>query len=289
MDYSTLSTVLSCAREHYHSDIEKLAPLSERQAVSFGHAWHAIMYYHAKLSTIGQVMVEEDIDKVLSTLKWTDEPGDYRTAAKLKKGYKSYLERYKNTPFQYDKAESSFKFAVKGIKEPWEGRRDLIAKWDAGEGRGEELWVVDYKTTSRMVSNWVEVYRNSNQFKGYFLSAQKEGLTPAGVIVDVYHATKGVQKGKTDEDKEGNHFYRMVIRYEDFQLAEAEADFAVGATQAAMYKELGYYPKNTSACQRFGSTCAFLELCDAKSEESREKLKKGYGVNTFDPHAPMEI
>lgn len=286
MDYSSLSKLLSCPRLYEHSDIEKLAPSEERASARFGHAWHGILYQYGK----DPVSVNADwIKGYLERTGWKDEVGDYRTAAKLVRGFQRYLERYAETPFSYVQQEKSFKMDITPGIEPWEGRKDAVVIWDSGEGRGPEMWVVDYKTTSRLQGNWIELYRNSNQFKGYFMDAKKEWPELAGVVVDVYHATKGAKSGKTFNDIEGNHFYRLPIRYEQFQLDEAKRDFAVGVTSARMYRELGYYPKNTSACNQFGTTCPFIELCEASSEEVRTRLRATYGVNTFDPHAPIEV
>jgi hypothetical protein len=281
MDYSSQSKLLSCPRQYELSELQRLAPAEERRSRHFGDAWHRIMYQYGK-GTL------ESVDAVLSRMGWEDPlDGDYRTAAKLNRGFQRYIERYIDSRFKYIQLEQSFKMHV-GAEEPWEGRKDAVVLWDSGEGKGQELWVVDYKTTSRMQANWVEFYRNSNQFKGYFLSAREEWPELAGVVVDVYHATKGAKSGKSFEELEGNRFYRLPIRYEGFTLNEAKVDFITGLYTAKMYREMGHYPKNTSACTQFGTMCPFLELCDAKSEEARERLKTTYGVNTFDPHAPLE-
>lgn len=283
MDYSSLSKLLTCPRQFYHSEIERLAPTSERINRRFGDAWHLILYKHGEEGMLDEV----DIHRILDTIQWEDVPGDYRNRAKLIRGYRRYVERYEKS-FVYVQREQGFKMEL-GLYTPWEGKTDAVVIWDSNEGKGKELWVVDYKTTSVLRADWVEFYRNSNQFKGYYLNAKNEWPELAGVVVDVYHATKGAKSGKTFEELEGNRFYRLPIRYEEFTLLEAQRDFAVGTTAALMYKEVDYYPKNTSACHQFGVPCAFLELCDAQTPDSRERLKKTYGVNTFDPHAPVKI
>ena len=288
MDYSSLSKVLSCARQYEHSEIDRLAPSGARASAKFGDAWHQILYRFGAGGVPEELSTEEFAEHVLIGMDWADSL-DYRNAAKLKRGFRRYVEHYATQPFRYIGRETSFKRAVRGVSEPWEGRIDAIVEWDAGQGKGKELWVVDYKTTSRLQSDWVEFYRNSNQFKGYFLSAQADWPELAGVVVDVYHATKGAKSGKSFEELEGNRFYRLPIRYEEFTLREAEADFVTGVTTAAMYRELGYYPKNTSNCYQYGSACPFLELCDAHSDESRARLKQTFEPNTFDPHAPMGV
>lgn len=287
MDYSYYSKLLSCPRSYQYSVIERLAPANERDSIKFGSAWHAILYEHA-LDPVELSGAETFVDWVLEKLKWEDPLVDYRTGAKLRRGFRRYLEHHQGSPFKYVQQEASFRMHI-GLEEPWEGRKDAVVTWNSEEGKGTELWVVDYKTTSRLNIDWVDFYRNSNQFKGYYMSAKKEWPELAGVVVDVYHATKGAKNGKSFEEIEGNRFYRLPIRYDEYTLAEAERDFAVGITTSKMYKELGYYPKNTSACQQFGTTCPFLELCGASSDEDRNRLRATFVENTFDPHAPVGV
>lgn len=288
MQYSQMSKLLTCPRSYQHAELDKLLPLTSRTAATFGHAWHSLLYKYAKDPAWFKDL-DAGVDGVLDLLQWVDPLDDYRNREKLKRGLRAYLERYADTPYQFLDAEISYKHLIVPGLEPQEGRVDALVLWDANHGMGREHWLVDYKTTSMLRSDWVEFYRNSNQFRYYLLAMAGRYPDLAGVVVDVYHATKGVQKGKTPEERDGNRFYRLAIRYEDFQLQEAKHDYGVAIVTKQVYLDAGYFPKNTSACIQYGSACPFLELCDSASEESRDRIKSTYAENTFDPHAPLEV
>lgn len=289
MDYSDLSKLLSCARMYQHSRIERLRTPGERMAHSFGKGWHAIHQEWARLQLAGRTEYSPDdvTEWVLSTIGWQDNPEDYRTGDKLRRAFRAYHERYALEQFQYDAAEQSFTFEYAPDLEPIEGRIDAVVRADAGWGNGVQRWLVDYKTTSMLRGDWVEYYRVSNQFKYYYLNEKNNFPDLAGVCVDVYHATSGNKRGKTEGERNGDRFYRMFFQYSPLQLDEAIRDFAVANTTREMYAELGYWPKNTSACHQFGVSCPFLELCEATTEELRNKLRAGYEVEDFSPHTPV--
>lgn len=287
MDYSALSILLSCPRQYQHSRVERLRAPGERMAHAFGKVWHAFQQEWALVQMKGlQYEQAEVMEWVLNVTQWKDSD-DYRTAAKLRLAAKMYFQRYATEPFLYMEAEQSFTHQLAPGLEPVEGRIDALVAADAGWGDGMQTWLVDYKTCSQLRGDWVEYYRVNNQFKYYYINKVKAQPEIAGVCVDVFHATPGNKRGKTEGERAGNRFYRLFFKYTEMQLREAIQDFAVANTTREMYQELGYWPKNTSACHQFGVTCAFLELCDAPNEEIRAKLMKGYDLETFSPHDPV--
>lgn len=275
MDYSDQSKLLTCPRSYEHSRIEKLAPATERSNLSFGHAWHAILHQYA---TRPREMM--NVSTLLQEMRWEDRADDYRTAEKLMLGFERWLQR--GYGYRYMMAETSYANPLLDGMEPQEGIIDALIRCAETEGGKLELWLVDYKTTSRLQADWGEFYRNSNQFRYYYMQAKQHYPELAGVIVDLYHATKGTKSGKTQEEREGNRFHQLFIRYEDFQLQEAIRDFGLAVVTKQVYLDAGYFPKNTAACHQYGSTCPFLELCDAPSEGHRELFRKHYAANTFD-------
>ena len=81
----------------------------------------------------------------------------------------------------------------------------------------------------------------------------------------------------------------MFFRFEEFQLNEFKADYGMALINRETYRSMGYWPKNTRACTRFGRSCDFLELCDASSKELRETLKGGFVENTHSPQGGAEL
>lgn len=283
MDYSEMSTLLSCARKHQLQYTVGVAEDKTSSALDFGAAWHKIMEEHGKQCiTFGANIYDgELVERVLHEMKWMDPTDDFRTGDKLKLGYEHWYEQQGNR-YQYKTVEGGFSHDV-GETEPWTGRKDADILYDPNHGRGIEEFVVDYKTTSRLDADWIDQYTISTQFKGYYLHGKSVHPDLAGVIVDVFHVTKGNKSGKTDGEKLGVRFYNLVLRFDPIDLLEARADFSAALALKARYRETGYAPKNTSACRMFNRTCGFIEVCNTSDPEVRRTLIENLPPHTFNP------
>lgn len=278
MDSSGMGTLLSCPRRFELERVEGLGSEQERASLSFGTAWHGIMENWRKGDS-----PEDAVSKVLSTYK--DPENDYRTAQKLQTAFARYRQRFGDGDYSSIVAvECPFSVLVSdSLAEPLEGKLDLVAYHDSNEGNGKELWVIDYKTASRLESNWTNVYAVSNQFKAYYFAGKKLWPSVTGVLVDVFHATKGVQKSKDEDEHNGNRFYRLPLRFSENAVEEWQANFSMASFLKGMYEETGYYPQNApTACMAFGSVCPFLDACAAQDPEVREKIKSNFPKSTFD-------
>lgn len=273
MDYSSMSTLLTCPKKYYYSQVEKLAPAQEATALGFGKAWHKIMEYHNDRRPNPLTALDD--------IGWVDPYDDYRTREKLTRGYLAWAEQYRDTPWDVVVQEVPVQHNFGGF--PYEGRVDVVVNTDSHHGNGVELWLGDYKTASRLELDWIVYYRVSNQFKLYYAAMKEKYPNLAGMFVDVYHATKGVQKGKTEEERRGNRFYREFFRYDDGQIEEAVNDFIGASEVAAVHKGSGNWPKNTNSCHHFNRPCPFLDMCDTADPKLREMLKAQYVPNMFNP------
>ena len=132
--------------------------------------------------------------------------------------------------------------------------------------------MIDLKSTGKTPFDWVTQYRISNQFKGYYISRSvQDDVEIAGVIVDLYVATPGNKKGKTEEDRAGDHFYRAFIRYDEGDdLTEFYKDYEEAVKLRDRYRAQGYWPKNTNACWQ----CPFTEVCDILDPDLRRRLEE---------------
>lgn len=214
-------------------------------------------------------------------LGWTNPlDDDYRTLAKADQGFKAWVARWAHQPYTYVATEVRFENGVvPGSDEPLHGVKDARVMCDAGHGLGQEKWLVDYKTASRLNYSWVPEYTVSNQFKWYYIEARALEPDLAGVVVDLYHCTKGYtsergQKGKSRDEIEGNQFHRLFLRYNEFDLEEAARDYEVAVKAGRFYAEQGHYPKNAPfACHAFNRACQFLDLCSINDPAIRERVK----------------
>lgn len=247
--------------------------------------WHKITELHGQGVTPALVP-----DQAAEALQWQDPHDDYRTLAKATLGYQTWRQHYATRKRTWIRS-TEIKYENRRVQpEPRVGIVDAIIDMDVGQGRGTERWAVDYKTTSRLESDWVLYYRLSNQFRYYYLDLLELEPTLAGVVVDLYHCTKGNSKGKSEGEREGNRFYELVIRLDEMNLDEAVKDYETACQLAAFYEQLGYYPKNTGACHAYNSKCRFLEHCDA-SDEVRDIIALTYTTrerNTDDGRTIIE-
>lgn len=272
MDYSSMTDLLACPRMYQYGREEKLRIPVEggNAALNFGTLWHSI---HEVAFKLPKADPDEVVDAALAGLQWVDPVRDYRTADKARIAYKQWLKKWDGIP--WDMRESEVKYTVdlgQGL-EPHTGRYDGVVETRENNGDPVERWLVDFKTTAKMSMDWVTQYRISNQFRLYW--ASRSLLSPdtiAGVVVDLYCATSGVQKSKDEFEHAGNRFYRAFFRYEPSDLDEMYLDYAFAVRLRDMYREADYYPKNTGNCWR----CAFTDICDTKDPELREALKEGY-------------
>lgn len=267
MDYSSMSTLLSCPREYEEQYIHRKVGHEESAALAFGTLWHKIMELHGM-----GYMFTSLVDDAAELVGWTD-TGDYRTLARAREAYEQWKERYAKEHWKPLATEQPFSVQImESCPEPYVGRRDLLVEADSGEGRGVERWIVDYKTTSMLPRDWVTLYRISNQFKLYYAAGRALDPTIAGICVDVVVVSR----------KE-TRLYRLFFRYTGEQIEESLVDFAAAVAARDFYNELEYYPRNTKNCRRFGTVCPYLDLCDTHDPELRARLREALPDNTFDP------
>lgn len=269
-----MDLIFECPRKFQLLKEEGLSSEGDSISTSFGTAWHAIK----KLRSLGQDIESAWVEGAKGLVS---DPAEYRTAEKLLKAEEHYTQRYGGPIIPiHDKAvELETTLWVDGVPIPIKTITDCIAKMDVNEGTGIEKWIVDYKTTSRLEGNWVQQYRVSNQFKAYFAAGKIEHPDAVGVIVDLFHVTKGLksergQKGKSGYEIDGVHFYRLPIRYTDFALEEWKKNAAMAYKLATFYRMSKFYPQNApTACKAYGQSCQFLDICDTQDAEKRELVK----------------
>lgn len=283
MDHSEMSTLFTCARKHQLTYEIGVSEDKESPALNFGTGWHSITEKHGRRMIAGNPFNPEILpEEVLTEIGWRDMPDDFRTGDKLKQGYTTWL-RQQGYKYRFLHVEGGFSRDV-GETEPMTGRVDAHVLYDPGHGYGVEEFLVDYKTTSRLDSDWIEQYTISNQFRIYMIEGKLRYPKLAGVIIDVFHATKGNKSAKAGSgEQEGVRFYSLVLRYDDRDLFETKADFSAALALKARYKQMGYYPKNTNACRMYNRTCGFMDVCSNSDPEVRQAVIENLPRHTFNP------
>lgn len=278
---STLDLLLTCPQKFNLSQNEGLGAESEAIATAFGHAWHRAHHLIRMGSSIREA-------HALATEGYQDPQNSAKTKQKILLGLEHYQARYGGflKPVGPDASEQEFLLKIPGIPIPIKGTKDIIAFWDANEGRGTEKWIVDHKTTAMLKGQWVQQYGVSNQFKCYYCAGKEEDPEIAGVLVDLFHVTKGVttdrgKKGKSQAEIDGVHLYRLALRYSDFTISEWKKTVATALKALRVYESEGHFPLNApTACSAYGSMCPFLDICACQDPAMREVIKLAFKGNT---------
>ena len=276
---SGLSMLLSCPRKYFHTYEQGLQPEKKSWSLTFGSLVHTVFELWRGGQSPDEAFFSGTKDMPAPPKK------DMRTKAKLRLLFDNYRDFYKNDGLvlvadpDTGKPATEWKFNVMipELEESVPGIIDYTAQWDANEKKGKELWLFDYKTTTRLELDWVKQYRVSNQFKAYAWIGMGKYPEIAGIVCDLMRITAGNKKGKTKYERDGTMFYRLPIRYTSDALNEWRANMASGQALKKIYKSSGYWPQNApDACKAYGSSCPFLDICDTQDEEIREVIIQGF-------------
>ena len=274
---SHLDLLCTCPRKFQYIVLEELLGNEGSPSLNFGTAWHLI-HHLIRQGVPAKVAWEKATETFVNPSKGA------KTKEKLLLGIEHYISRYGKTlePISPAATEQEFTVQLPGISIPIQGHVDMIGWWDANEGRGREKWIVDHKTTSWLAGDWVQKYSTSNQFKCYYKVGKLEHADLAGVLVDIFHVTMGVSTprgmaGKTREQIDGCHFYRLPLRFTDFAIQEWEQFVASKLRDLNNYITHDFFPMHApTACGAYGSNCVFLNVCSAQDPDIRATMKATY-------------
>lgn len=179
------------------------------------------------------------------------------------------------------------------------GKIDCIGEYQ------NNLWVIDYKTSSRNV--YEKRYRLEPQMNIYHYLAHRKGYKVNGAIV--YHVRVPALKQKIKETDEEFHervkedmlqqtlfpnsrrtSYFNVLKYEKKRETVIEAMEDICATvdmieqEDELYKSEGgvAYRRNTTACFDFMKACEFYDVCSGE-------IKEEYLVKAESAHPELEM
>lgn len=150
--------------------------------------------------------------------------------------------------------------------EYYTGKIDQVLEW-----RGRELWIRDFKTTSRMGRTYPEQFDPNNQFTGYVWAAQElSGRQVQGVIVETLYNTK----------TKGPEIKQFLSTRTPEQVEEWVEEVCYEIERVRQYEEDQMFPKRTLACNDYGG-CLFRDACKKSHWHTREKWLES---NTIESH-----
>jgi hypothetical protein len=145
------------------------------------------------------------------------------------------------------------------------------------------VFIVEHKTSSEDISPGSDYFRRlrlNSQVSAYYLGAASLGYDVQGCLYDVLkkpqqkplqaNARRAVAETPDEYEarvgdaiaEDPNAYYQraMLVRLED-ELREAQRDLWLWAGIVREAQRLNAWPRNPDACVRYGSTCAFFDVC----------------------------
>lgn len=273
---------LSCYRRcptYYRRRIQEMLvkPTERKTAAEFGVGIHALEIYYkggmtekAKEETLAAFM--------LHFAPFETEADDKRTVVKGLSILTSYFQRYAEEPFEVVATEVGLAFDIGEYI--YKGRLDLVVKWLSPPG----IYGFDHKTTSDLDSI---VVKPNNQFTGYIAYLNEMFENVHGFMANLI----GVYKTDKQKDKssgkmiERDIFRRYPTTRSPWEVEEWKKGVLQTIHQIEECKECGVWPRY-DACKMYRTPCAFLDLCNAGSEEVVQRMIQGgmYEVSPWEAY-----
>lgn len=298
-DSTCLGYIKQCPRLYQYIILEGWSPKDESVHLRFGSEYHqAIQEYDIERANgvDHQDAINTSIHNlVLRTRDWNvdtgTKAGNYKNRATLLQLTVDYFDHFKDDPAQTfilengkPAVELSFKFELDwgpnagrkydgtsiidksfDVEKSFPGQPYLLCgHLDRVVTFNDSLFVLDHKTTTTSPSPYFfNQFEPNNQMTLYTLASQ--------IIID--SPVKGVivEAAQILLDKPNRFVRGFTYRTQD-QLDEWVSDLAYTLQMAENYAEIGHWPMNDTACDKYGG-CKFREVC-SKSPHVRETYLK---------------
>lgn len=283
-DSTSLGLLKTCPRKYQLTMVLNWQPKKRSHHLDFGIYYHsAIELYHKLMATrdpllsrldahenaVRQVIRKAMIDSfgyVPGIDPKTGKPKTDKTRENLIRTLVWYFEQYglndncETISLRDGRAavELSFRFSI-DRDQMLAGHLDQIVRF------GEEIFVLDHKTTSSTVTGasaryYFSNFRPDNQMTLYSLGAAIAFGTPVkGVIIDAAQIAVGFSA-----------FGRDLTHRSQSDLEEFLQGVYSYRAMAEAFHRNGFWPMNETACGNYGG-CAFREIC-ARSPKVRESF-----------------
>ena len=190
-----------------------------------------------------------------------------------------YLEAFKDDPAKtivldngQPAVELSFRMEI-GLPSPDGDSYILCGHLDRLVEMGDEVYVMDHKTTTGTISNYYyKQYSPNNQMSLYTLGSQV--VLPkkaAGVIINACQLAVGFAR-----------FHRGMVHRTQAQLEEWLKDLEMWIASAEKFANEGYWPMNDTACSMYGG-CEFQGICSSDPSVRKLQLQGEFEQKHWNP------
>lgn len=272
VSFSMLSN-MKCPRLWKYMYIDRLYPREKSIPLIAGSIWHDVCM-HGYFNGVKKKQILKNISKEYKMLIKTNRSTRQEYTQELIKmeavtraAFKGYVKLYARDEFKVIATEKRFAVPiVKGVV--MGGSIDRLVKNDNGE-----LWIKEYKFTSRIDQDTVVRTEIDHQVSIYFWAAQKLGLKPKGIIYDMtkkpYLKPHQDEVGEEFEERLTQdyklrpefYFKREELYRDKHQIADMVDDIERKITRLLYMKEHMLYDRETTHCLAYNTLCSYFPLC----------------------------
>ena len=257
IDYSQLSTFISCPRKYRNRYILNLRKIKEDEReldLNFGKCFHKGLELLYKGKSL------EEAKQSFRTGFTPTEGEKAKTPANGELLVEKYWQYWQNSPSELSNKNLQIIDVEKVVEYPinddiiWLVKLDTVVKNVGG------LWSLEHKTTRSLAYNYFYQFDPNMQISGQCAAIQKVYGQCSGAIIDVstvgfrQKAYKGLPAGFYSE------FTRDIINRNKEQIADFEANVISWVNKLILCEIINDFPKNENCCHQFKG-CGFTEMC----------------------------
>lgn len=303
IDYSSLSTYLSCPREFLFQYVMNLRPAGKSIHLVFGSCWHYglestynLLIENPSLNsmecTVNSIKAFNALWKLDGAPYWKDEDNIFpKSPGHAANMYKQYWDRFLELDTKEHKilaVEAPFAIDLSiyetGLPN-YIGRIDLILS-----NGNNSIDIIDHKTAKAIYKTSPQTFEMSFQTDGYLTA----GRIFYDKIPNITYRIALCQKSKIDfvpitvnkRSAAIDHFLSNLIYYckqirQNLDLLENDKIECTERTDV-----LKSFPRSPGyACTTFSTTCAYYDLCRLRNNPLHwlDKAPQGFKFNEWDP------
>lgn len=277
LDNSAVNTFASCPRQFYYQYVLHFQkPISA--ALHFGRVWHKMLdtWY-----TTGGDQIKA-VNAGAAEWGMIEFAGDHRTLPRALEAFSKYVKQFGNraeheSTYGFVQGAPMVEIAIElqwpEIPLPYVGKIDRIVVT-----QGDEIYINDHKTTSRMEQSFFRGFEMASQMLGYTrLGTMMLGQPVAGVMVNAYNVTP---TGKSDR------FERQYVALPE-ERVNHWAEVTLPAQMHAIIRahESDDWQQNHSACSGKYGLCHYFDVCAMPKRRRQSYLELNFEVREWNPLA----
>lgn len=287
VDFSMLSTFLTCPRKFLYRHIEYLQKDTVAPPLVFGGALHEGLDVFYRALSKGNCPKVKDMQ-----VKFLEYAGDQLPILTTDREFRT-LERGCDILKDYHTVYSSVDrrdMRVKYVEIPFyfllDDKIGFVGRIDCVVEMFGQTYIMDHKTTTSLNARYFDMYRPHHQVAAYLHVYQSiTGVKPAGFVINAIASKQFKTKNMSD------HFMRSTTTRSKYELEEFEEQIIWLANEISWRKslmdtvnpEIAFY-QNTAACHNYGSACGFIDLCEVPSIMRSAIKKQRYVKNEWKPY-----